>query len=189
MYTGVSGLKIENKYYWPMRGQYYWPMRSSPGRGGWGRGPWRCPGAGRRGSEPAPGPPLSWCYSAWSASCTWDENMLTRQSSLGSVCPTKEAKRDRLRKTGWERERWRLSKRDLVKRNLCLDPWENKPFQAQLLLHLLGVEAADDNGGQEGHDPDEHSDDEDEDLHPADTGGCPHLKFTEIYCHCPFSDI
>ena len=54
---------------------------------------------------------------------------------------------------------------------------------------LLGVEAADDDGGQEGDNTDEHSDNEDEDLHPADTGGCPHLKFTEIYCHCPFSDI
>ena len=39
----------------------------------------------------------------------------------------------------------------------------------------LGVEAADDDGGEESHDSDEHSDDEDQDLNPADTGGRPHL--------------
>ena len=44
---------------------------------------------------------------------------------------------------------------------------------------LLGVEAADDDGGQEGDNTNEHSDDEDEDLHPADTGGRPHLQYRE----------
>ena len=44
---------------------------------------------------------------------------------------------------------------------------------------LLGVEAADDDGGEEGDNTNEHRDDEDEDLHPADTGGRPHLQYRE----------
>ena len=44
---------------------------------------------------------------------------------------------------------------------------------------LLGVEAADDDGGKEGDNTNEHSNDKDEDLHPADTGGSPHLQYRD----------
>ena len=68
--TNERSVLKSHEQYWPIRGQH------SPVPGGWGRGPWRCLGAGRRGSEPAPGPPLSWCYSGGSVSCTWRQNML-----------------------------------------------------------------------------------------------------------------
>ena len=47
-----------------------------------------------------------------------------------------------------------------------MNPWDS-----------LGVKAADDDGCQEGHDPDKHRDDEDEDLDPAHTRGRPNLQY------------